>query len=536
MQIRLPRRPTTLLAVLVAVVAPSLAAPTRAIAQAAPRPGVLVPTRPTPPPKQPLPGTSAPAPTTPAASAFRPDTAKPMAVYGVVFDSLANAPLANAQVQFVSEIDRTKSFAATTDSLGRYRVPNLVPGRYLAGYFHEMIDALGIEPQVMRVMVNPDTAARLDFGVPGPRRVRAALCGAQPGDTTGALIGVVRDAESGVPVPNAKVVVTWQEVQFDATGLRNAHRRFPARVRPGGAYAICGLPADGSVEANAEAPGRLGGIIQVNVPPRAVLRRDFFLGDSVTAVATQLPDTMAAIEKRPANPITVTRGSARLTGTVRARDGRALPGARLQIWGSGISGQTTENGAYSMTGLPAGTYSLEVRAIGYEPRRVAIDLSAKRPNVADVVLDKQVATLSSVVVRGARTKSEQDFNGFLQRKSQGFGKFFTQEDIETRQPFVMSDLMRTTPGMQVSPNGSFGYVIRGRGGCTPEVFIDGMKVMQGADEVDNLVRPNEVEGVEVYTGQAGVPPQYGGMAGGDCGVVLIWTKRGGPTKPSGKKP
>jgi TonB-dependent Receptor Plug Domain len=92
--------------------------------------------------------------------------------------------------------------------------------------------------------------------------------------------------------------------------------------------------------------------------------------------------------------------------------------------------------------------------------------------------------------------------------------------------------MRTTPGMTVAPNGSFGYVIRGRGGCTPEVFIDGMKVMQGADEIDNLVRPQEVSGVEVYTGSAGVPPQYAGMAGGDCGVVLVWTKRG----PAAKKP
>jgi hypothetical protein len=56
-----------------------------------------------------------------------------------------------------------------------------------------------------------------------------------------------------------------------------------------------------------------------------------------------------------------------------------------------------------------------------------------------------------------------------------------------------------------------------------------MKVMQGADDLDNLVRPNEVQGVEVYNSTAGVPAEYGGAAGGDCGVVLVWTKRGGPT-------
>jgi len=52
--------------------------------------------------------------------------------------------------------------------------------------------------------------------------------------------------------------------------------------------------------------------------------------------------------------------------------------------------------------------------------------------------------------------------------------------------------------------------------------------MDGADELDNLVRPSEVSGVEVYTSTAGAPAQYAGAGGGDCGMVLVWTKRGGP--------
>jgi hypothetical protein len=508
------------------VVASTLAVPALASAQAAPRPGSLGVPRPAAPPQRP-PSTSGGAANPSPAAPVPADSGRPLAIYGVVYDSLADAPLANATVQMVNEFDRAQSFVAVTDSLGRYRIPGVRPGRYLAGFFHELIDQLGIEPAAMRIFVRPDTAARLDFGTPSPRSLRQIICGAAPGDSTGALIGVVRDAESGTPVTNAKVVVTWNELQVSPTGIRNAHRRYPAKVRTAGSYAICGLPSDGVVEANAEAPGRPGGVIEVHVPARGILRRDFMLGDSATAVAVQLPDTMAQIEKRPANPITVTRGSARLTGTVRSRAGSVLPGARLQVWGSGVTGRTTDNGAFALGGLPAGTYSLEVRAIGYEPKRIPVNLSARHPASVDVVLEKQVATLQSMVVTGQRTQAEKDFTGFLERKKNGFGRYFTEEDIENRNPFVMSDLMRMTPGMQVSPNGSFGYVIRGRGGCTPEVFIDGVKVMQGADEIDNMVRPQEVAGVEVYNSPAGVPPQYGGLAGGDCGVVLVWTKRGG---------
>ncbi len=510
------------------------ALPALAVAQAAPRPGTLGSPRTTPPPPRPAtPGTAAPGANS-APRAIDPgvsDTAKPLTLYGTVFDSLAQKPLAGATVQLASETNRSLSFSATTDAAGRYRMPGVRPGRYLAGFFQSDIDALGIQLPPRLVMVMPDTAARLDFDVPGPRQLRQLLCGpSTPGDSSGMLIGVVRDAESGMAVQNAKVVVTWNEVQITPAGIRNAHRRYPAKVRADGGFSICGLPSDGQVIANAEAPGRPGGLIEVDVPSRGLVRRDFFLGDSVTTVAVQLPDTDAVIEKRPANPITVTRGNSRLSGTVRSRDGRLISGARLQIWGSGITGSSSDNGAFALGGLPAGTFSLEVRAIGYEPRRVAVDLSPKRQNSVDVVLEKQVATLSTVVTTGERSKAEKDFTGFLDRQKNGFGKYFDEDAIEKRNPFVMTDLMRTTPGMTVAPNGSFGYVVRGRGGCTPSIFIDGMRAADGADEIDNLVRPSDVGGVEVYNSSAGVPPQYSGMAGGDCGVILVWTKRGGPAK------
>jgi len=67
------------------------------------------------------------------------------------------------------------------------------------------------------------------------------------------------------------------------------------------------------------------------------------------------------------------------------------------------------------------------------------------------------------------------------------------------------------------------------GRCPYRVFMDGLLVVsdpfRGDQEwVRELVRPAEVEGIEVYTRPSQVPVQYGGAQGG-CGVILIWTRR-----------
>lgn len=57
--------------------------------------------------------------------------------------------------------------------------------------------------------------------------------------------------------------------------------------------------------------------------------------------------------------------------------------------------------------------------------------------------------------------------------------------------------------------------------CLPTLYIDGAPSDPG--EIDMLVDPFEVEGIEFYSGGAQVPAQYGGSASA-CGVVLTWTR------------
>jgi hypothetical protein len=473
-----------------------------------------------------------------------PDSLRAVGVSGTVFDSVGNAPLAGAMVQWAGEADRTRTYTATADSLGRYRLPAVRVGRYLVGFFHPAVDALGVELPPVLVDLRADSAATVDLSTPAGSLLLPALCGdnapqqrpgvnadlaelLRPSRGAGAVLGTVRDADTGQPLGGARIVITWTELQAQSGTVRNVHRRVPVRARPDGGFVACGLPAGVDLVASADAPRRQSGLVELRLSARELARRDFTLGDSATAVVVTLPDTAAARENRLAVPVTVARGSARVSGTVRTADGRPLGGARVSVAGTDVAGTASPNGAFALAGLPAGTYSLEVKAIGYAPTRVAVNLARARPATVAVTVADRLNTLETVVVQADQTRLQKDYTGFLERQKRGMGRYITEEDIAKRSPIQITDVLRTTPGLRVVPNGGFGSTVQGRGNCTPDLYIDGMRILDGTTEIDQLVRPTDVGGIEVYNGGSTVPVQFASAGGGSCGVIAVWTKRGG---------
>ena len=76
------------------------------------------------------------------------------------------------------------------------------------------------------------------------------------------------------------------------------------------------------------------------------------------------------------------------------------------------------------------------------------------------------------------------------------------------------------------------------GGCTPTIYLDGATIIDVPDwmpigsqsdlvvsfefDIDQWVSPEDVAGMEVYTGPAQVPVEFS-TVGSECGVVVIWT-------------
>lgn len=448
----------------------------------------------------------------PASSVAPSDSVRAVTVAGLVYDSLGAAPLAAAEVQLVAAGDKVRVYSATTDSAGRFTIAHVQPGDYIAGFFHPLLDALGVALSPRRVTVAPSGPAFISLAVPGGASVLPVACGARaPGDSSGAIAGSVHDADTDAPVANAAVVVTWTEIVIDAHGVRTARRRIPVATRDDGSYIICNLPGDAGVLASASARGIETGLVEVHVPVTGIVWRNLTVGDSASV-------TTAPADSATTTPDRLLRGTARLSGIVRTPDGRPAASARVLVWGTGLTTQTREDGRFTLAGLPPGTFTVEARAIGFEPARIPVDLTNRAPGAVTLTLAKHVQGLAAVTVYG-KAPPPTRLDDFLTRREHGMGHYITAADMERRPVFVLSDALRMTPGVYIVP-GATGNRIVGRGGCEPAVFLDGMPMYDGATDFDNLVSPMNVGGIEVYN-EATTPPQY---RTGSCGSVLIWTR------------
>jgi hypothetical protein len=144
-----------------------------------------------------------------------------------------------------------------------------------------------------------------------------------------------------------------------------------------------------------------------------------------------------------------------------------------------------------------------------------------------VALEPLPVELEPVIIRGdtSTVVAYGRMADFFRRKRVGWGRFITRQDIEQANPFRVSDLLRTVPGVWVTydlwgqPLFSFRRTLSRAARCMPAVYIDNMR-MPADMSLDDWVMPHVVEGIEVYTSMATTPSEfYGG-----CGAIVIWTR------------
>jgi hypothetical protein len=449
-------------------------------------------------------------------------------VSGIVHDSIGRKPLAGSVVQLVaSDTPTPLARTAMADSLGRFTLDDVPAGRYMLGFFHPMLDSLGVEPPVRELTVVGGQPVRADLAIPSPARLRAAICGARGADSGAVVVGVVRDARDGAPASGVAVTVIWAEISFGPQGLT---RHMPRRVittAANGWFALCNIPSTGTIALSASRGADSTDLIEVDVPAERFLRRDLYLGPARTVIVgdAQRGDTLA-----PPSPRRT--GDGRLTGVVvTAVGGTPLAGAQVGIR-DGPRVNANERGEWTLVGAPLGTRMLEVRAVGYYPEHRPVDVVPGAAPVRTALLTMK-AVLDTVEVTASRLNENR--RGFVERRRSGPGRYLTPEDIARRQPIVTSDLFRHVPGMRVERTelGDTQVLMRGTFAdqCVPAIYLDG-HFMRGlsADDIDGWVKPNEIAGIEIYAG-AGVPAQFnpgiggGGLEHEPCGSIVIWTSR-----------
>ncbi len=438
---------------------------------------------------------------------------------GTVTDSVRARPLVGAWI-FLTRRDTEppELLRAESDDKGRYRFDNLTPGKYSVGFGSESLDSLDVMLPEKSITLATGQRATMDFATPSGATLRAAACPGLPlAKGRGAVVGYVVNADEDRALANATVVVSWRDVTVDRTTLRTTSQERSGAITTdsSGRYRLCGIPTENYLLVQVQHRGRAGAVLRLSVPDDAgvVVQALSFSPASARSLATV--DATRADTLPPA-PL---RGSAELSGVVRAPSGQPLKDAQVRVQEAGSVVITDSLGRYALRDLPGGTQILEVKRIGYLIGQVPVQLRSGTPTRQDVRL-LRIVNLDSIRVVAQRSR----YREFERNKRSygGFGRFLTQDDIERTNPVETSDLVRMTIGFRVEGTGLSAKVISSRGPisllggqCESNIVIDGMP-----NQDINLVNPHDIGAMEVYRGQT-APLPYDSA----CGTIVIWTKR-----------
>jgi len=249
------------------------------------------------------------------------------------------------------------------------------------------------------------------------------------------------------------------------------------------------------------------------------MRRVVSLYRLVAAVTATMALPMAA----SAQGIHIIQGT--LTGLVHDAAGKPISGVEVTPLANAPPVRTDSAGRFIIDSVNSGSLDLRFRRLSYEPIVLNVQVPPADTADVDVTLSIIAHRLTGVVVQ-ANARQLRLLADFESRRNLGIGHFITRSEIEKRHPMLLSDMMRMIPGALLSPTRSgqafLHFARSGKPNCPPQYFVDGIQVT--GYNIDDMP-PGDVEGIELYPGTTGVPPEYNRVFGNtECGTVLIWTR------------
>jgi hypothetical protein len=200
-------------------------------------------------------------------------------------------------------------------------------------------------------------------------------------------------------------------------------------------------------------------------------------------------------------------------------------------------------GGFFLTAPAPGDYQVAVRRIGYMPATSdLVRVATGRAVQMSFPLLSLGTTLDPVTVTGEAASTVLSRWGIYERQKGVGGVFLDRQAIEERPgASELGHLLQGTTGVRVDANGRVRLRGIGCDGTPPTVYVDGVRLydkysreehiagggIPSPDEWQRAIHPIHVEGIEVYRSPAEIPAQYNTGADAACGVILIWTRRGG---------
>ena len=140
-------------------------------------------------------------------------------------------------------------------------------------------------------------------------------------------------------------------------------------------------------------------------------------------------------------------GQGTLEGTIRhAVTGAPLAGARVSLAVSGLGGLAGPDGRYEITGIPAGTHSVEISLIGYAAEVREVNIAGGATVRLDAELHETAVALAGLVAVGSRSRPRTATESAVPIDAVTGRDFVDQGDTD------LNDLLRTViPSFNVNP-------------------------------------------------------------------------------------
>ncbi len=243
--------------------------------------------------------------------------------------------------------------------------------------------------------------------------------------------------------------------------------------------------------------------------------------------------------------------------------GRAVAGAVVSIEKAKRQATTDETGRYLLADLPVGTQVMQVRRIGYVAASAIALVAQGETRTKDITLTRSPQALDTVKVSDTRKQLGVGLAGFDDRKRLGFGHFIDSTFLQQNEHRKLADVLRMVQGIELKQPPFCGQpysvgiqrlirrincisnrnylVAMGGADCAIQIMVDGAVYVPGK-RIDTDEPPrdpsndwtttydissfqvSELVAMEVYRRSA-VPMEYRGYDT-ECGLILMWTKRG----------
>lgn len=145
-------------------------------------------------------------------------------------------------------------------------------------------------------------------------------------------------------------------------------------------------------------------------------------------------------------------GEAEIQGMVTGEDGESIPFASIQIEGTTIGASTNAEGEFVLPEVPAGTQTLSVSHMGYQPIKREVELAEGEKKDLAFTLKKTSTELSTITIEGeSMTGGEQGID-----EIPGSASYISSEDLDRQNYTDINRVLNSTAGVNIQEEEGFG--------------------------------------------------------------------------------